>query len=533
MFDTLIKNGTIVDGIGTPAYNADLAIKDGKIVKIGTHIEEMSSNEVIDATGKIVSPGFIDIHNHSDTTILAAHMVDSFFMQGVTTVLGGQCGFSPAPVKDEKDLKQITDWLAEWNMHLTWHSFKEYLDTVENAGPGINFGCLVGHGAIRTYVMGFENRTCTKEELEEMKLVLAKALDDGALGFSTGLEYMPGQDASREEILELCKVVSQKGKLYATHQRNRDFKFAESLDEAIDTARSANVSTQISHTAPRYWTPGERVGLIKKKIEAARVEGLNVDCDYITVNDSTFYLISFLPKWIFDEGPEKLKEYLNDPSAREKIKEYKDHMLYEIVRRKAWDTVILSGCINNKSYIGMNFSEIAKAMGHADPYDAVMDIVRDECPDYLNIAVLIQVTDDNDLEELIPMEYAFPESDIWGVSKFGRLANNVMSAHTGYDWIIRYLQHFIRDRKVLSLEEGIRRLTSLPAKKIGLHDRGTLAVNQWADIVVFDYEKLKSNSTHQNPNQYPDGFEHVLINGVFVAKDGKPTGLCGGKVLRW
>lgn len=532
MFDVVIKRGSIVDGTGRKAYVADLAVHNGKIVKIG-EIRESEGKVVVDAAGKVVSPGFIDIHNHSDTTVLASHLVDSFFMQGVTTVLGGQCGFSPAPVKCEADLKQITDWPSEWKMHLTWHSFREYLDTVENADPGINFGCLVGHGAIRTYVMGFQNRPCTPVELEKMREVLEQALDDGALGFSTGLEYMPGQDASFEEIVELCKVVARKGKLYATHQRNRDFKFAESLDEAIATARAAQVNTQISHTAPRYWTPGDRIGLIREKIETARSEGIHIDCDYITVSDSTFYLMSFLPKWLFDDGPESLKDYLGDRVMREKVKQYQGHMLYEIVRRKAWDTVILSGATQCRRYIGMNFAEIAQKMGYDDPYDAVMDVIREECPDYLNVAAIIKVTDDQDLEQLIPLEYAYPESDIWGMSKFGRLADNVMSAHTGYDWTVRYLQHFIRDRKILSLEEGIRRLTSLPAKKIGLSDRGTLEVGQCADIVVFDYEHLKSNCTPAEPNQYPDGFEHVLVNGVFAAKDGKPTGLCGGKVLRW
>ena len=530
MFDIIIRNGSIIDGSGDKEYVSDIGVIGSKIVKIGDLSKE-SANIDVDASGKKVSPGFFDIHNHSDTTILAGPMQDSMFMQGVTTVLGGQCGYSPAPVKNLTNLKNITDWLPEWDIPLTWNSFGEYLDAVEKARPGINFGCLVGHGALRTDVMGFENRECTEAELEEMKVVLKKSLDEGGLGFSTGLEYMPGQDASRHEIVELCKIVGEEGKLYATHLRNREDRFSEAIDEAIETATSAKVKLQLSHVAPRYWRNGVDIPMIKNKIETAQKSGIDVACDYITLNFSTFYVMSFIPPWAFNDGIDKLAEYLSDPEARQRMKEFDEHLLGHIVKTKAWDKVTLSGCTKNKHLIGKTFALIAKEL-NCDPHDALLDIVKAEGKNYLNIAGQVEVTDNNDLAELVKLSYAYPESDIWGVSKFDQLKDNVMSGPAGYSWVLAYFEYFIRDKKIISLEQAIQRLTSLPAKRMNLSDRGLLKEGMYADIVVFDYLNLKANSTKKDPNQYPSGIEHVFVNGVHASSGGVPTGNRGGMVIR-
>ena len=530
MFDVIIRNGSIIDGSGDKEYISDIGVIGSKIIKIGDLSKE-STNIDIDASGKKVSPGFFDIHNHSDTTILAGPMQDSMFMQGVTTLLGGQCGYSPAPVKNLTNLKNITDWLPEWNIPLTWNSFGEYLTAVEKSKPGVNFGCLVGHGALRTDVMGFENRECTETELEEMKVVLKKSLDEGALGFSTGLEYMPGQDASREEIVELCKIVGKEGKLYATHLRNREAKFKEAVIEAIETADKAKVKLQMSHVAPRYWRNGVDIPMLKEQIEDAKAKGVDVACDFITLNFSTFYVMSFLPPWAFNDGIDKLSEYLSDPESRKKMKEFDNHLLGHIVKTKSWDKVALSGCTKNKNLIGKTFTEIGKEL-NCDPQDAILDIIRAEGKDYLNVAGQAEVTDDNDLAELIKLDYAYPESDIWGVSKFDQLKGNVMSGPAGYSWVLRYLEHFIRDKKIIPLELAIQKLTSLPAKRMNLSDRGLLKEGMYADIVIFDYLNLKGNSTKKNPNQYPSGIEHVFINGIHASNGGVPTGNRSGMVLR-
>ncbi|PKM82887.1 MAG: aminoacylase [Firmicutes bacterium HGW-Firmicutes-14] len=527
--DLIIRKGRVIDGTGSSWFKADLGVKDGKVQAIG-NLEGKQAALEIDAAGKYVAPGFLDIHQHSDITLLAGPSADSALKQGITTIVVGNCGHSASPVRDKQLLKSnIYGYQPEWGIDLEWTTVAGYIERLRREKPAVNVGTLIGHGAIRLAAMGFENRVCTPEELARMKALLIESLEQGALGLSTGLEYSPGKSAGLEEIVELVKVASNYQGIYATHIRNREYKFKEALEEAISTAKTAGTRLQICHVTPRFWTPGNATEMIIDLLEDARSEGLDAACDIYPYSFAAFTLGLFVPPWAFEDGNNSVLQYLKDRTAREKMKEYTNQPLAYMAGKGYWEKIILCTSNANPNLVGCSFAEIAGTRG-VEPFDALLDVLLEEGDNFYNTLAYCITIDEKDIEGMIKYPNTVMMSDSYSLATRGVLKNTVMGP-AAYSWTVHYLTHYIRNRKLLSLEEGIRRMTSLAAQRLGIMDRGLIRPGMWADLVVFDYDALADNATLANPNQHPSGIEHVFVNGGHVINNGEHTGNRYGSVI--
>jgi len=523
-FDLVIKNGKIVDGTGNPWFKADIGIKNGKIVKIG-RIDESQGQEVINAENLVVAPGFIDMHAHDDLIFFDDLFNKPKLYQGVTTVVCGNCGISPAPVnrKTLDVLKSYIDILSK-RVSFEWITYGDYLRKLEDLGSlGTNFIGLVGHGTLRIAVMGMEARDPSQEELEEMKNLLAKSLEDGAFGMSTGLIYPPGCYSKTEEIIELSRVVSKYGGYYATHMRNESNAVLESITEAIRIGREAGVPVEISHlkvTGKPNW--GKALEMLKL-IERAREEGIDVTADAYPYTAGSTYLASILPPWAHEGGEEKLKERCKDPKTRAKLREFieKRDDWENFVKQAGWDGIIIAYSPSHPEFEGKSIVEIAKLM-QKDPYDVVFDIIAE---DGLKAMMIIFVMNESDVEKIISHPYVMIGTD--------GLDIGVGKPHPrAYGTFPRVLKVYVKEKGLITLEEAIRKMTSLPAQKLKLRDRGLIREGFWADIVIFDPKLISDEATYKEPRRKPKGIKYVIVNGVVEVEDGELTGKRGGRVLR-
>ncbi|MCC6018296.1 MAG: D-aminoacylase [Candidatus Verstraetearchaeota archaeon] len=542
IYEIAILNGIIVDGSGNPWFKANIAIEDGRISAISRH-EYFNAERVIDASGLIVAPGFIDIHSHSDVTLLVDPLAESKVMQGVTLEVVGNCGSSAAPVIGDFAVKRMRRRLAEYNLNLEWSSVGEYLSFMERRGVSVNVAMLVGHGQIRSCVMGFEAREPTLSELEEMKLLLRDSLEDGAFGMSSGLVYAPGRFAKTDELVELCRVVAEYNGLYATHIRGERETIIEAVSEALYIAEKSGVRLQLSHHPPKIGAYGKSVETLKM-IEDARGRGLDVACDFHPYTAGSTSLSALLPAWAQEGGFEKIIERLRDPVTRVKIRE---DMIREpipgpgpcgLVKRGLWNMIFLSECNVNKDLIGKSFDEIAKLRGK-DPFEAYFDILLEE---NLSGSIIGFYYDENDIRNVAVSPYSMVGSDGYALAPRGVLVREGghPRSYSTFPMVIRkYVRgesrsELLYDRgdKIMSLETAIMKMTSLPASRLNIHDRGLIRVGFQADICIFDYNRISDLSTYYNPQVFPVGVEYVIVNGVIVVDRGRHTGAKPGKVLR-
>jgi N-acyl-D-amino-acid deacylase len=542
IYEIAILNGIIVDGSGNPWFKANIAIEDGRISAISRH-EYFNAERVIDASGLIVAPGFIDIHSHSDVTLLVDPLAESKVMQGVTLEVVGNCGSSAAPVVGDFAVKRMRRRLAEYNLNLEWSSVGEYLSFMERRGVSVNVAMLVGHGQIRSCVMGFEAREPTLSELEEMKLLLRDSLEDGAFGMSSGLVYAPGRFAKTDELVELCRVVAEYNGLYATHIRGERETIIEAVSEALYIAEKSGVRLQLSHHPPKIGAYGKSVETLKM-IEDARGRGLDVACDFHPYTAGSTSLSALLPAWAQEGGFEKIIERLRDPVIRVKIRE---DMIREpipgpgpcgLVKRGLWNMIFLSECNVNKDLIGKSFDEIAKLRGK-DPFEAYFDILLEE---NLSGSIIGFYYDENDIRNVAVSPYSMVGSDGYALAPRGVLVREGghPRSYSTFPMVIRkYVKgesrsELLYDRgdKIMSLETAIMKMTSLPASRLNIHDRGLIRVGFQADICIFDYNRISDLSTYYNPQVFPVGVEYVIVNGVIVVDRGRHTGAKPGKVLR-
>ncbi|MCR6691353.1 MAG: D-aminoacylase [archaeon YNP-LCB-003-016] len=542
IYEIAILNGIIVDGSGNPWFKANIAIEDGRISAISRH-EYFNAERVIDASGLIVAPGFIDIHSHSDVTLLVDPLAESKVMQGVTLEVVGNCGSSAAPVVGDFAVKRMRRRLAEYNLNLEWSSVGEYLSFMERRGVSVNVAMLVGHGQIRSCVMGFEAREPTLSELEEMKLLLRDSLEDGAFGMSSGLVYAPGRFAKTDELVELCRVVAEYNGLYATHIRGERETIIEAVSEALYIAEKSGVRLQLSHHPPKIGAYGKSVETLKM-IEDARGKGLDVACDFHPYTAGSTSLSALLPAWAQEGGFEKIIERLKDPVTRVKIRE---DMIREpipgpgpcgLVKRGLWNMIFLSECNVNKDLIGKSFDEIARLRGK-DPFEAYFDILLEE---NLSGSIIGFYYDENDIRNVAVSPYSMVGSDGYALAPRGVLVREGghPRSYSTFPMVIRkYVRgesrsELLYDRgdKIMSLETAIMKMTSLPASRLNIHDRGLIRVGFQADICIFDYNRISDLSTYYNPQVFPVGVEYVIVNGVIVVDRGRHTGAKPGKVLR-
>ncbi len=522
MYVLIIENGYVIDGTGSPCFQADIGIKDERIIKMGSLKRDEALNR-IDATGRVVSPGFVDIHSHSDFNILNAPFESNKIRQGVTTEVTGHCGYSLFPVTQES-LPHFELLMKSNNMKLKidWFSAKDFLDKVENQGVGVNFVPLVGHGIIRMLAMGFEARKATKEEMGKMKEFLKEAMEDGVFGFSTGLGYPPGCFSDISELIDLAKVVAGYRGVYTTHLREQGDNLIESVQEAIKIGEDSGVAVNISHikaVGKKNW------GKVKKAlelVEEARNRKVSAICDFYPYNGTNQSLSSLLPNWIHEGGNEKLKERLTDVETIKRLEEEMGKKDLDF-----WSSIVIAEVKNekNKELEGKTIAEISK-MWDKNPIGTMCELLLEES---FAVGVICKVVSEEDLRFVAKNPYVAVGSDGFALPDE---IEGFKGHPRNFGTFPRFLGSFVLKEGVTTLEEAIRRITSLPTTFLGIKDRGLLKEGMYADIVVFNSEDITDKSTYEMPNRYPEGIEYVIVNGQIQIEMGKYHRIPCGKVLR-
>lgn len=529
MLDLLIRNGFVIDGTGKPGIAADVGIRDGRIVALG-RIGEPAAR-VLDADGCVVAPGFIDIHSHTDEMVLANTRCESKSTQGVTLEVSGNCGDSSAPRGGKQPHTEGSSWLRECGVTAAWGSMAEYLDVVAATPMAINFATLVGHGSVREVAVGYDDRPPTDEELDEMRRLVAEAMEAGAFGVSTGLIYPPGCYATTEEVIELCKVAARYGGIYATHMRNEAEDVVAAVEEAVRIGRESGAGVQISHhkaCGKKNW------GLVKQSlaaIEAARAAGTDVWADQYPYIATSTGLGIMLPKWAHDGGTKALVARLSDPVQRATLREtvVRDMEDGYLAASGGWDTVVLSSLKNehNKYCEGLSITQIAERLGK-HPVDTAFDLLLEEGG---SIGMMHFVISEDDVNTVMAHPAIMIGSDATARTFEGPMTKGKPHPRA-YGTFARVLGKYTRDDKVLSLEQAVAKMTGMPARRLGLSDRGIVALSNWADLTIFDPDGIQDEATFDHPVRAAAGIRYVIVNGEVILEDGAFTGAMPGRVLR-
>ncbi len=532
--DLIIKNARIIDGGGNPWYRGDIGIQGERIVRIGK-LEGSAAGRVIDDQMLATTPGFIDLHGHSDTTLLVNPYAESKVMQGVTTEVFGNCGVSAAPCADTgPDLGALVDPNLSYGMECTWTSFAQYLDALEEAGLSINAASYVGHGTVRGLVMGYADRPPTAGELERMRALTKESIRQGAIGMSTGLVYPPGCYGDTEELIELARAVGEVGGIYVSHIRGMNEQMEEAVGEAIEIGRRGGLPAHISHMSPAPPMYGLTVKLLEM-IEEARSRCCDVTCDVIPYTIGCTGLKALCPPWANEGGDEKLVERLKDEAIRQRIiEDTLQHVALSggstkraLIKEGRWDKLWLASASVNADLAGKSFQEIAEIRG-TDPFTALFDILVE---DKATSLMLGEDKDPDDLKRVMRHSTGVVVSDGFALGPKGRLLAGKQHPRS-YGTFPRFLGHYVREEEVLPLEAAIHKITSFPAWRLGLRDRGILREGAYADIAIFDPETIAAAATFQEPYQYPVGIEYVLVNGQIVVEKGVHSRARPGMALR-
>ena len=537
MYDIIIKNGQLIDGTGKPAFQSDIAIKDGKIVKIETSIVD-DSHETIDASNHVVCPGFIDIHSHTDATITTNSRAESKIRQGVTTEVVGNCGMSAAPL--------TVDFMEEVRNHLIinsdfgkpdeigveWVSFAEYVKFLTKLPLGINLMPLVGFGTLRSAVMGVKTGSPSETEMQAMEDLLELSIDQGAAGLSTGLEYVPDCHMKTEELIRLCGVLKRKNKLYATHIRGESQTLFPAIKEAIRTGEESGCKVQISHLKlggkPNWGKTKELFDIL----ESALARGVRLSWDQYPYVAWGTGLVDYIPSWVISDGHEKMIEYLSDAQTRERIRqeitveiENGDHAY----NTAPWENVQIA-MVRSEKYkdiMGKRISAIADQL-NVDPLEFVFDLLIHEKG---SVKTLVFCMAEEDIKTIMAHPRTIIASDARALATYGELHKG--STHPRYYGAFpRILGKYVRDEKVILLETAIKKMTSMPAQILGLDTRGTLALNMIADITVFNPNTIVDTATFDNPHQYAIGIEKVILKGKIIIDKDNHTDQMHGQILQ-
>jgi N-acyl-D-amino-acid deacylase len=531
-FDVLLINGRIVDGTGAPWFRGDVGIVGDRIAAIGA-LKDAPAGTTIDAAGLVVAPGFIDLLGQSEFNVLVDGRAASKLLQGVTTEVTGE-GSSIAPVNDRM-IGEATPSATHFGVVIDWRTLGDYLRRLDNQSrPAINVGTFVGAGGIRNYVVGKDDRPATSAELERMKQLVAEAMQDGALGVSTSLQYVPDRFASTDEIVELAKVAARYGGVYFTHQRSESARIFESLDEVFAIAERAAIPAEIWHLKTAYKANFGKMPDVLTRIEAARARGLDVTANQYPYTRASNGLDSCLPLWAREGGLEKTLGRLKDPATRERIKKDMDDG-NAVTWENQWyganggDGVMLSSVLNDdlRKYEGMTLTQIGKAMGK-DPRDAVIDLV---IADRGESSVITAIMSEDDVRAALKHPLVGIGTDSAARAEDGRLSEST-SHPRAWGSFPRILGRYVRDEHLLTLEEAIRKMTSKAAARVHLSDRGLLRPGMAADITVFDPATIRDVATFEDPKHYSVGVKHVLVNGRRVVADGVITSERPGRPLR-
>jgi len=529
-FDLLIKNGRIVDGSGRAAYVADLAIKGDRIVSIGK-LSQATATRTVDAQGLVVAPGFIDMLGQSETYLLIDPRANSKVMMGVTTEITGE-GESIAPI-NERQIKEQEDFLKRFSLTIDWRTLDEYFKRLEKQGSGVNLGTFVGATQVREYVIGYDDRPPTPQELDQMKKLVADAMRDGALGLSTSLQYVPARFAKTDELIELAKVAHQYGGIYATHQRSEANTIDASLDEVFEIAQKAQIPVEIWHLKTAYKKNWGAMQRVLSRIKQARDRGLDITADIYPYIAGSTSLSACLPPWAQEGGVDKMLARLRDPQTRQRLKKEisEDQTEWEnIYLGSGGPSGVLIGSVVNReldSLQGKRISEIA-AEQKKDPLDTLFDFIL---ADHGQTGAIYFMMSEADMRAAMQSPFVSFCTDSGSRATDGPLAGS-KSHPRGWGSYPRILGRYVRDEKLLSLESAIHKMTGAPAARVGLRDRGLLKEGMFADITIFDPTKVIDKATFESPNQYPVGIEYVLVNGKISVDKGQRTAALAGQVLR-
>ena len=530
-FDLVIRNGRIIDGTGSPWYSGDLGIRDGRIAAIG-RLEGAKAKRTVDAAGSVVAPGFIDMLGQSELSILVNPSLPSKIFQGITTEITGEGG-SPAPLNDAIVAADRTGY-DQLKITPDWRTLAQYYSRLERQGIGLNIATYVGATQVRRMVLGDDDTDPTPAQLERMRELVRQAMREGAVGLSTSLQYPPAPYAETPELIALAREAAKLGGVYATHLRSESDEILSAIDEAIRIGREAGIPVEIWHLKTAGKANWGRMPEVVAKIDSARRAGVDIAADTYAYPAWFNSLSSYVPPWAHDGGTAKLLERLRDPDARRRIKreiESKDDAGWE----NSWQLIpgpeaILIGAVQNpglRKFQGKTLAEVSQAWGR-EPLDALLDLLIEDQA-YTFVAVFGM--SEPDVALALEQPWVSINCDSEGAAPEGPLSRSHPHPRA-YGTFPRILRKYVREEKRLTLEDAIRKFTSLPAQRVRLGDRGVLKVGMWADVVVFDPETIRDRATFERPHQLAEGMRWVLVNGVPVIADGKATGALSGKVLR-
>jgi N-acyl-D-amino-acid deacylase len=497
-YDLIIRNGRIVDGTGNPWFRAAVGVKNGRIAAVGA-LPNATADRVIDAGGRVIAPGFIDVHTHIERTVERIPGGDNYLLDGVTTVITGNCGGSTLD-------------LGAWFTKL------------EQLGLGLNVASLIGHNTVRSEVMGTANRPATPDEIASMQKLVAKGMQDGAVGFSTGLIYIPGTYSNTSEVVSLAKAASQFNGAYASHMRDEGERVLDAITEAVTVGRETGMPVQLSHFKidnRRLWGSSDKSLAL---VEKFRGEGVDVVVDQYPYDRSSTNLGITLPSWALADGPQALKERLSSPETRAKIIAAMKARLSEL-GHEDYEYAMVARYKPDQSYEGKTIREIAVAKNRP-AVDGQIEIIL-EIMAAGNAQMVYHSMGNEDVERIMRYPFTAVASD-GGIVALGEGVPHPRS----YGNNARVLAEYVRVRGTLHLEDAIRRMTTLPARTFQFRDRGIIREGAAADIVIFDPAKVQDKATFQQPHQYSEGFDYVLVNGKIAVDSGKLTGARGGQVIR-
>lgn len=529
-YDVLIQDGRIVDGSGNPWFYGDVAVRDGEIAAIG-RLDEAEAERVIDASGLTVVPGFIDMHAHSDYTLLIDGNAESKVRQGVTTEILGEhrsAGPQVGPARGELERR-----LEPTPLDVDWTTLGEYFSRLEESGISVNVASYVGTGQVRMAVMGSEDREPSEAELAEMESLVDQAMQDGALGVSSGLSYVPNTFMDVEEIVRLSRVAARYGGIYATHLRRQDVEIGAGIREAIETGRRAGLPVHIFHFKvkhPEMWGNFFRYTTL---VDDARAEGVSVTADLYPYIAGVTGLAASLPPRFLEGGTERMLKRIRDEEARAEIRRDIEEGLpgweNEVAEAGGWDRMVVSAVQKpeNKAYEGKSLAEVAEMMGE-DPVDAMCELLLSEEG---QVRIIQHAAAEEDLEHAIRLPWTAIGSDgiAMNPDDFPWLGKPHPRYYSSYP---RVLDRYVEEKALLPFSDAIRKMTGLPAQILGFQDRGVLRPGMRADIVILDRDAVDDRATFEDPQVYPRGIEYVFVNGEMVLEEGDHTGARPGRVLR-
>jgi N-acyl-D-amino-acid deacylase len=524
-FNIIIKNGTIIDGTGHKAFQRDIGIIGDKIAAIDD-LTSATADIVIDGDGFVISPGFIDIHTHTDRELIVNSNAESKLLQGVTTEVSGNCGDSLFPLSDVDLQEEDTITFEKYGFHINWRNIDGFLKVLEDQKISINYATFTGHGRLRSYVVGKNDVQATDEQLKDMKEILKRSMANGSFGLSSGLEYAPGCYASTKELIELNKVVQKYNGIYTTHIRSETDQVEEAIQEALITSKETGVSIQISHIKACNPVNWNKIDHVLDMIHAASESGVPVNADRYPYIAYSTDLTIFLPLWSRQGSIEETLLRLRNKNQIATIKAYAEKRGKNI---GGWDRVVISYCFSNKNkkWEGKSIKDSAKELS-ITPFEFIRNILIEERN---RVQIVGFGMDENNLKKVLSSSFVMIGSDGNAVAPHGKLREGKPHPRY-YGTFPRVLGKYSREEKIFDLPTAVMKMTSMLATKIGLSKRGLIAKDYYADIVVFNPETVIDKATFEDPHQFPTGIEYVIVNGKITVKNGKHTGAQAGVVLR-